>query len=75
MAAMAAQSLAVAEYAPTGVKQAICGGGHADKTQINFMVGKILGLRDTLQEDQADALAVAICHAFHSRPKTLGLMA
>ncbi len=65
IAAIACSAIEVFEYAPAKVKQAICGGGRADKAQINFMVQRLLNLREDLQEDQADALAIAICHGFH----------
>lgn len=56
--------LMVAEYSPPEVKQAVTGGGGADKAQIAFMVRALLGLRETPSpDDAADALAVAICHA------------
>jgi crossover junction endodeoxyribonuclease RuvC len=53
-----------AEYAPSMVKQAVCGYGRADKIQVQRMVKAILKL-DALPEPHhaADALAVAICHA------------
>lgn len=54
------------EYAPRLIKQAVVGSGAADKTQVQHMVRAILGLRQALIEDEADALAVALCHA-HSR--------
>lgn len=54
--------LAVAEYSPRSVKQAIVGRGGADKAQVEHMVRVLLGLRETLAEDAADALAVALCH-------------
>lgn len=56
------------EYAPPEVKQAVVGQGNADKKQIQFMVTKLLSLSQTPKpDDVADALAVAICHAFRSR--------
>lgn len=58
--------LAVAEYSPRSVKQAIVGRGGADKAQVEHMVRVLLGLRETLAEDAADALAVALCH-FHTQ--------
>ncbi|MBS0432738.1 MAG: crossover junction endodeoxyribonuclease RuvC [Proteobacteria bacterium] len=60
------RALAVHEYAPNAIKQAVVGGGHADKVQVQHMVGVLLGLRGALQADAADALAVAIAHA-HAR--------
>ncbi|MDM8547848.1 crossover junction endodeoxyribonuclease RuvC [Candidatus Venteria ishoeyi] len=56
------QQLAVAEYSPTAIKQAVVGHGHADKTQVQHMVKTLLGLSASPQADAADALAVAICH-------------
>lgn len=59
----AEHGIAVAEYAPSEVKQAVVGYGKADKHQIQEMVRIMLGL-DSLPtpDDAADALAVAICH-------------
>jgi crossover junction endodeoxyribonuclease RuvC len=55
--------LEIHEYAPRAVKQAVVGSGGAEKSQVGHMVRIILALTDALKEDQADALAVAICHA------------
>lgn len=65
ISALAGADLTVAEYAPASVKQAICGGGRAQKQQIGFMVQRLVNVRDPLQEDEADAMAIAVCHAFH----------
>ena len=54
--------LPVSEYAPRSVKQAIVGRGGADKVQVQHMVMVLLQLQEKLQEDAADALAVALCH-------------
>ncbi len=54
--------LPVAEYAPRSIKQAIVGRGAADKVQVQHMVMMLLQLKEKLQEDAADALAVALCH-------------
>jgi crossover junction endodeoxyribonuclease RuvC len=52
------------EYAPARVKQAVCGYGRADKTQVQQMAKAILGLERTpTPTHAADALAVAICQA------------
>ena len=56
--------LSVAEYAPNAVKKAIVGVGHADKKQILHMVGMLLPGAAVHGADAADALAVAICHAW-----------
>jgi crossover junction endodeoxyribonuclease RuvC len=55
----------VAEYAPNTVKKAIVGAGHADKRQIRAMVRVLLPRARFDSDDEADALAVAICHAHH----------
>jgi crossover junction endodeoxyribonuclease RuvC len=51
------------EYSPTRVKQAVCGYGRAEKGQIQRMVRMILSLETEPATHEADALAVAICHA------------
>lgn len=55
--------LSVAEYAANVIKKAVVGAGHADKTQVAAMVGRLLPQAPKLAADEADALAVAICHA------------
>jgi crossover junction endodeoxyribonuclease RuvC len=56
--------LAVAEYTPARIKLAVTGRGRAAKEQVQEMVRTILGLRRTPRADAADALAVALCHAY-----------
>ena len=51
------------EYSPTQIKQAIVGVGRAEKSQVQHMVRILLNHQGALQEDEADALAVAITHA------------
>ena len=65
----AVRALSVHEYSPNEIKQAVTGMGHASKEQIQYMTRVLLGLRESPQADQADALAVAICHA-HLRTAT-----
>lgn len=50
------------EYAPTQIKQAIVGQGHAEKIQVQHMVKVLLSLSAIPSADAADALAIAICH-------------
>lgn len=59
--------LPVAEYAPNAVKKTVVGVGHAEKRQVDHMVRMQLPGCDPAGPDAADALAVAICHAFHAR--------
>jgi crossover junction endodeoxyribonuclease RuvC len=47
------------------VKQSIVGTGAADKTQVAFMVRRLLPKAGDVSSDAADALAVAICAAHH----------
>jgi crossover junction endodeoxyribonuclease RuvC len=64
LVAAASFGLDCAEYAPSRVKQAVCGYGRAEKAQVQRMVMAILGLRAAPTPQHAsDALAVAICHA------------
>jgi len=62
----ALHNLPIYEYSPRSVKQAVVGFGSAQKEQVGAMVVRLLGLTDPPQEDSADALAIAICHA-HQR--------
>ena len=56
----------VYEYAPKEIKQAIVGKGGAGKDQVQHMVKVLLCLTGDLQEDESDALGIALCHA-HTR--------
>jgi crossover junction endodeoxyribonuclease RuvC len=67
MTAGVVSGLPVAEYAARLVKQSIAGSGAADKSQVQYMVTKLLKLSAEPSEDAADALAIAICHFHHSR--------
>ena len=57
------RQLVVHEYQTLKVKQTVVGVGRADKNQVQHMVKILLNLQNKLQEDEADALAVAITHA------------
>ena len=63
--APALKGLKVAEYPPNLIKKAVTGTGHAEKRQIQAMVGFLLPKATLKSADEADALAVAICHANH----------
>lgn len=63
--APALRNLDVAEYAPNLVKKTVVGAGHAGKEQIRAMVRILLPNCDIAGADEADALAIAICHAHH----------
>ncbi len=66
---LARAGLEVHEYAANLVKKSVVGSGHAAKQQIGAMVAMLLPGASDIREDEADALAVAICHAHHSRPQ------
>jgi crossover junction endodeoxyribonuclease RuvC len=57
-------TLGVHEYAPRAIKLAVVGVGGAEKAQVAHMVRQLLRVDARLTADAADALAVAICHAF-----------
>ena len=64
LVAAASAGVDCAEYAPARVKQAVCGYGRAEKGQMQRMVKLILGLDvEPGSSHEADALAVAVCHA------------
>ncbi len=57
-------ALPVYEYTPAVVKQTVVGKGNAGKEQVQHMVRALLNLPAAPQADAADALAVALCHAY-----------
>jgi crossover junction endodeoxyribonuclease RuvC len=59
--------IVVGEYAANQVKKTVVGVGHADKKQVQAMVKVLLPRANFSSPDEADALAIAICHA-HQRP-------
>ena len=63
LTAAADAGLPVYEYEPRRMKRAVCGNGLAEKEQIQRMVKTLLGLPELPQNDAADALGLAICHA------------
>ena len=62
IAACAAHGVPVADYPPALVKKTLVGTGRAEKSQVAFMVGQILGVKASWPADASDALAIAICH-------------
>lgn len=58
-----AAGAAVAEYSPNEIKQSVTGDGAADKTMVEMMVRRLLGIEHRIRPvDAADAAAVALCH-------------
>ena len=63
----AQRGLPVTLHTPSEVKAAITGYGSADKAQVGAMVARVLGLAEVPRPaDAADALALAICHAWRT---------
>jgi crossover junction endodeoxyribonuclease RuvC len=62
----ARMNVPVAEYSANLVKKSIVGAGHAGKGQVGMMIRVLLPACGGPGEDEADALAVAICHAHHA---------
>jgi crossover junction endodeoxyribonuclease RuvC len=61
--------LPAATHTPSEVKAAVTGYGSADKRQVQSMIARILRLDAPPQPaDAADALAIALCHAWRRGP-------
>ena len=55
--------VSIFEYSAKKVKQSITGNGNADKTQVQYMVTKILNIKkNSIPLDASDALAIGMCH-------------
>jgi crossover junction endodeoxyribonuclease RuvC len=63
--APAMKGLRIAEYSPNLIKKSVVGTGHAEKKQIQAMIGFLLPKARFESADEADALAIAVCHANH----------
>jgi len=62
--AAAEAGLEVGEYSPLEIKTSVVGYGRAEKSQVQLMVGSLLGLECPIaSQDASDAVAAAICHA------------
>ena len=72
LAVLASRGIEIREYSPAEVKSAVTGNGRADKTQVAFMVRRILPACGDASADAADALAVAITHANARKMRRLG---
>jgi crossover junction endodeoxyribonuclease RuvC len=63
MLTAAQAGLSVVAYSPLSIKSAVVGYGRAEKSQVQFMVARLLNLTEPPEPpDIADALAIAICH-------------
>jgi len=64
----ARQGWKVQEFAPATIKQSVTGYGRATKEQVQYMIQRILQLKEPPKPyDCADALAMAICYLNQSR--------
>lgn len=63
--AVGSAGLPAAEYAARTVKKSVTGTGTADKTQIAAMIARLLPQCKPASDHEADALAIAVCHAHH----------
>lgn len=53
------------EYSPREIKKSVVGKGAATKEQVNYMIKTLLNIKnDKMNNDESDALAIALCHAF-----------
>ena len=68
LTAAADAGVPVYEYEPRRMKKAVCGNGLAEKEQIQSMIKVLLNLPELPQNDAADALGLAVCHAHSSGP-------
>ncbi len=66
-------NLTVGEYSPRAIKKAVVGNGAADKEQVQQMMKLLLKLDFVPQSDEADGLAIAVCHASHMHVESLGI--
>lgn len=62
---LASRGLPVYEYSAKAVKKTIAGHGNATKDQVSFMVCRLLQIAEREHRDETDAMAIALCHAFH----------
>ena len=69
MLAASKQGIDVVEYGPMVVKRSVTGNGHAAKEQVQFMITRLLNLKEAPALDASDALAIAMCHLHSSQRK------
>jgi len=72
--AVVSRGLTVAEYAPRTIKQVVTGSGAANKEAVQRLIKAQLDIQRSLQEDAADGLAIALCHAHSALGGTRSLL-
>lgn len=71
MVVPARAGISVHEYSPNLIKKSVVGNGHATKDQVEMMVRTLIPLAGrAMGADEADAIAIAICHAHHATTKS-----
>jgi len=72
IAAAMHSGISITEYSPKKVKQSITGNGNAGKEQVMKMIQQLLNIKESPKHmDASDALAVAVCHFFQEKNKTV----
>ena len=66
----AQHAVPVISYTPLQVKKTITGDGRADKRQIQFMLPRLISIKNVPKlDDITDAIAIALTHAYTNRFK------
>jgi crossover junction endodeoxyribonuclease RuvC len=73
LAALGSSGIPVDELTPREIKKAVTGAGGAEKSQVQDMVTRLLGLAEAPPQDAADALAAALCRAQMGRLAALDI--
>jgi crossover junction endodeoxyribonuclease RuvC len=58
--ALKVKKISIQEFSPLQVKKSVTGYGGAQKSQVSFMVSKLLNIETANDEHAADALAIAM---------------
>lgn len=65
MLTLGIHGLKINEYSATKIKKTVTGVGRAQKNQMAVMIKYLLPQANLKSEDEADALAAAICHSYY----------
>lgn len=68
-------NLPCSEYPPATVKKTVCGNGRAQKSEVQRIVSWLCKLRTPPPTDASDAVAIALCHAFHAPSRSISAQA
>ena len=69
MAAGLYREVPITEYSPNSVKKNLIGYGHASKFQMIEMIKRLYPEVGVIEDNAADALAVATCHSMQTQSK------